>query len=214
MLTQVDTARTYCEGTCEEYLGQIDTKGRGVKIETKLYPAKVSQSLEVQDSLLDFHRTGWPKAELSHIPQRRVTALAPYMVKRALYDAIFAGSAKVPRCVYEGFESRVGLILHSLGLSHSQQTIVSWRCGTSTARIVIPHSRIHSKASMICTRKGSSRDLGSQTICRASLSPPRLLVYQSNLFHRWEVAEIVGICKANGYIQPTSYQGRYNAIYR
>ncbi|PPQ85274.1 hypothetical protein CVT25_010047 [Psilocybe cyanescens] len=30
----------------------------------------------------------------------------------------------------------------------------------------------------------------------------------------WEVAEIVGICKANGYIQPTVYQGLYNAIHR
>lgn len=31
---------------------------------------------------------------------------------------------------------------------------------------------------------------------------------------RWEVAEMVGICKANGYIQPTAYQGIYNAIHR
>ncbi|KAI0826485.1 Aldo/keto reductase [Trametes gibbosa] len=30
----------------------------------------------------------------------------------------------------------------------------------------------------------------------------------------WEVAEIVGICRANGYIQPTVYQGIYNAIHR
>jgi len=30
----------------------------------------------------------------------------------------------------------------------------------------------------------------------------------------WEVAEIVGICKANDYIQPTAYQGIYNAIHR
>ncbi|KAF8964664.1 Aldo/keto reductase [Flammula alnicola] len=30
----------------------------------------------------------------------------------------------------------------------------------------------------------------------------------------WEVAEIVAICKANGYIQPTAYQGIYNAIHR
>ncbi|EIN08286.1 Aldo/keto reductase [Punctularia strigosozonata HHB-11173 SS5] len=29
----------------------------------------------------------------------------------------------------------------------------------------------------------------------------------------WEVAEIVGICKTNGYIQPTVYQGVYNAIH-
>ena len=31
---------------------------------------------------------------------------------------------------------------------------------------------------------------------------------------RWEVAEIVCICRANGYIQPTAYQGIYNAIHR
>ncbi|KAF7440761.1 hypothetical protein PC9H_001109 [Pleurotus ostreatus] len=30
----------------------------------------------------------------------------------------------------------------------------------------------------------------------------------------WEVAEIVGICKANRYILPTVYQGIYNAIHR
>ncbi|KAF9069987.1 Aldo/keto reductase [Rhodocollybia butyracea] len=30
----------------------------------------------------------------------------------------------------------------------------------------------------------------------------------------WEVAEIAGICKANGYIMPSAYQGIYNAIHR
>lgn len=30
----------------------------------------------------------------------------------------------------------------------------------------------------------------------------------------WEVAEIVQICRANGYVQPTVYQGIYNAIHR
>ncbi|PPQ66846.1 hypothetical protein CVT26_009625 [Gymnopilus dilepis] len=30
----------------------------------------------------------------------------------------------------------------------------------------------------------------------------------------WEVAEIVSICRANGYIQPTAYQGIYNAVHR
>ena len=30
----------------------------------------------------------------------------------------------------------------------------------------------------------------------------------------WEVAEIVGICRANGYVQPSVYQGIYNAIQR
>jgi aflatoxin B1 aldehyde reductase len=39
---QVDTARTYCGGTSEEYLGKIDWKQKGLKLETKLYPAKVN----------------------------------------------------------------------------------------------------------------------------------------------------------------------------
>ncbi|KAI0753607.1 Aldo/keto reductase [Fomes fomentarius] len=30
----------------------------------------------------------------------------------------------------------------------------------------------------------------------------------------WEVAEIVQICKANGYVLPTVYQGSYNAVHR
>ncbi len=32
--------------------------------------------------------------------------------------------------------------------------------------------------------------------------------------YSWEIAEIVQICGANGYIQPTAYQGIYNAIHR
>lgn len=30
----------------------------------------------------------------------------------------------------------------------------------------------------------------------------------------WEVAEIVGICEAKGYVKPAVYQGIYNAIHR
>ncbi|KAF8210978.1 Aldo/keto reductase [Mycena galopus ATCC 62051] len=30
----------------------------------------------------------------------------------------------------------------------------------------------------------------------------------------WEVAEMVGICKQHGYVQPAVYQGSYNAIHR
>jgi aflatoxin B1 aldehyde reductase len=39
--SQIDTARVYCSGTSEEYLGKIDWDGKGFKLETKLYPAKV-----------------------------------------------------------------------------------------------------------------------------------------------------------------------------
>jgi len=33
-------------------------------------------------------------------------------------------------------------------------------------------------------------------------------------FASWEVAEVVGICKANGWVQPKIYQAMYNAITR
>ncbi|KAK7677164.1 hypothetical protein QCA50_019873 [Cerrena zonata] len=33
-------------------------------------------------------------------------------------------------------------------------------------------------------------------------------------FTSWEVAEVVGLCRANGWVQPTAYQGLYNAIHR
>ena len=32
--------------------------------------------------------------------------------------------------------------------------------------------------------------------------------------HRWEVAEIMEICKSNGYVKPSVYQGIYNAVHR
>ncbi|KAI8929603.1 Aldo/keto reductase [Entophlyctis helioformis] len=33
-------------------------------------------------------------------------------------------------------------------------------------------------------------------------------------YSAWQVMEVYGICKANGYVLPTVYQGRYNAISR
>lgn len=38
---QIDTARAYCGGTSEEYLGKLDWQKRGLKMETKLYPTVV-----------------------------------------------------------------------------------------------------------------------------------------------------------------------------
>jgi aryl-alcohol dehydrogenase-like predicted oxidoreductase len=34
------------------------------------------------------------------------------------------------------------------------------------------------------------------------------------VFFRWEVAEMCLIARQNGWIQPTAYQGIYNAIHR
>lgn len=60
--------------------------------------------------------------------------------------------------------------------------------------------------------------------CESSLPSALLIVLKeivldsqefglSNFFS-WEVAEFVAIAKKNGWIQPTVYQGRYNAIER
>ncbi|KAG6805098.1 hypothetical protein H0H92_000709, partial [Tricholoma furcatifolium] len=35
----IDTATLYTAGTSEQYLGKIDWKSKGLKLETKLYPA-------------------------------------------------------------------------------------------------------------------------------------------------------------------------------
>lgn len=39
---EVDAARTYCGGTNEEYLAAVGWKERGLVVDTKLYPNKVS----------------------------------------------------------------------------------------------------------------------------------------------------------------------------
>src|ERR1700683_1356398 len=67
---------------------------------------------------------------------------------------------------------------------------------------------------MTSTRKESSRGLAFRTTCRVYL--PIYATSSDETHHHlsWEVAEIVGICKANGYIQPTAYQGIYNAVHR
>ncbi|KAH7913812.1 NADP-dependent oxidoreductase domain-containing protein [Hygrophoropsis aurantiaca] len=42
----------------------------------------------------------------------------------------------------------------------------------------------------------------------------RFEIFGLSNFAAWEVAEIVGICKANGWVQPKIYQAMYNAITR
>lgn len=43
--SQIDTARVYCGGTSEEYLGKVNAEERGLLLETKLYPSIVSHFL-------------------------------------------------------------------------------------------------------------------------------------------------------------------------
>lgn len=40
-MAQIDTAKTYSQGTSEEFLGKINWKERGLAMDTKLYPNAV-----------------------------------------------------------------------------------------------------------------------------------------------------------------------------
>ena len=46
------------------------------------------------------------------------------------------------------------------------------------------------------------------------LPPARFHGTHNLLPSSWEVAEIVGICKAKGYVMPSVYQGIYNPVHR
>ncbi|KAJ7063117.1 Aldo/keto reductase [Mycena amicta] len=133
--TEIDSARTYCAGTSEEFLGQIDWKAKGLLIETKLAPRiDITHSPEDlrKNLMLSLKALNATSIEMwyLHAPDRSV----PYEVTMKAVDELYR----------EGYFKRFGI---------------------------------------------------------------------SN-YAAWEVAEICGICKANGYVQPTAYQGIYNAIHR
>ncbi|KAL5527047.1 hypothetical protein ACEPAG_5838 [Sanghuangporus baumii] len=143
---EIDTARAYCGGTSEEYLGKINWQKRGLKIDTKLYPTIASQRMLAAGSEPISHRPedlrkylqiqlkalNTDKIEMwyLHGPDRST----PYDVTMKAVDELYK----------EGYFKRFGI---------------------------------------------------------------------SN-YASWEVAEIVTICRERGYIQPTAYQGLYNAIHR
>ncbi|KAJ7684994.1 Aldo/keto reductase [Mycena polygramma] len=133
---EIDTARTYCGGTSEEYLGQIAWKDKGLLIETKLAP-----------------RLG-----ITHSPED---------LRKHLMMSIKALNAKSPLEMW---------YLHAPDRS-------------------VPYE-VTMQAVNELYQEGHFKRFGISN------------------FASWEVAEIVGICKANGYIQPTAYQGIYNAIHR
>ncbi|KAJ7743266.1 Aldo/keto reductase [Mycena maculata] len=134
---EIDTARVYCGGTSEEYLGKIDWQEKGILMETKLYPALPYGMSHSPDDLRKFllaslKALNTDKLEMwyLHAPDRTT----PYEVTMKAVDELYK----------EGHFKRFGI---------------------------------------------------------------------SN-YMSWEVAEIVGICKKFGYIQPTAYQGIYNVIQR
>ncbi|THH17993.1 hypothetical protein EW146_g2930 [Bondarzewia mesenterica] len=144
--TEIDTARVYCGGTSEEYLRKIDWKGRGLKMETKLYP-NVKPGVALDPS----------REPISHTPE--------------------------------------SLRLH---LERSLKAL-------NTDKLDMWYLHAPDRTTSYEVTMKAVNDL-----------------YKEGLFERfgisnyasWEVAEIVGICRANDYIQPTAYQGIYNAIHR
>ncbi|KAF7316049.1 Aldo-ket-red domain-containing protein [Mycena indigotica] len=152
---EVDTARFYCKGTSEEYLGKVDWKAKGILMETKLYPTKRALTMkhllgpEIYEQLQKFG--------VSHTPEdvRKHLALSLDAVKTDCLEMFY---------------------LHGPDRATPYEVTL--------------------KAVDELYREGKFKRFGISN------------------YAAWEVAEIVGICKANGYILPTVYQGVYNAIQR
>ncbi|TFK72509.1 Aldo/keto reductase [Pluteus cervinus] len=138
--TEVDTARVYASGTSEEYLGKVDWRGKGLVLETKLFP---------RDS---------PTDPIDHSP-----------------------------------ESLRKHLLRSLKAPMRSMSIDMWYLHAPDRSV--PYE-ITMKAVNDLYKDGYFRRFGISN------------------YPAWEVAEIVGICRTNGWIQPTAYQGIYNAIHR
>ncbi|KAH9483766.1 Aldo-keto reductase [Psilocybe cubensis] len=137
--TEIDTARGYCSGTSEEYLGKIDLAAKGLKLETKLYPVKGGAEPIAHDE------AGLRKHLAVSLEALNVKSLEMWYLHGPDRTVPYEETLRVVNDLYkEGYFKRFGI---------------------------------------------------------------------SN-YTAWEVAEIVGICKANGYIQPSAYQGIYNAIHR
>ena len=54
---EIDSARVYGEGTCEEYLGELDYEKRGMIMDTKLYPSARGNSVMAFKKGWDTHAT-------------------------------------------------------------------------------------------------------------------------------------------------------------
>ncbi|KAA1472011.1 Aldo/keto reductase [Dentipellis sp. KUC8613] len=142
--TEIDTARVYAGGTSEEYLGKIDWQGRGLKMETKLYPNT---------------------------------------------NPNLAGSIDVIKHTPEGLRLHLDRSLKALNTDklemwylHGPDRSVPYEVTLKTVNELYKEGKFN--------RFGISN------------------------YMAWEVAEMVLICRTNGWIQPTAYQGIYNAIHR
>jgi len=141
---EIDAARTYCGGTCEEYLGKIDWQRRGLKMETKLAPRLASRATEAVH-------------QITHSP--------------------------------EDLRKNLEISLRALKTNQLEMWYLHAPDRTTPYEVTL-------KAVNDLYKEGKFKRFGISN------------------YMAWEIAEIVGICKANGYIQPTAYQGIYNAVHR
>ncbi|TFK50684.1 Aldo/keto reductase [Heliocybe sulcata] len=144
---EIDTARVYCGGTSEEYLGKINWQKRGLVMDTKLYPSAAAQHRMKRDGL----------AVITHAPEDLRTHL-----------------------------------LASLKALNTNQIDMWYLHGPDRTT---PYD-VTLKAVNDLYKEGYFKRFGISN------------------YMAWEVAEMVAICRANGYIQPTAYQGIYNAMHR
>ncbi|KZS98927.1 Aldo/keto reductase [Sistotremastrum niveocremeum HHB9708] len=142
---EIDTARVYCGGTSEEYLGKIGWQERGLKMDTKLYPSP--------------GRNAMLGSAISHSPED--------LRKHLLASLKALNTDKIEMWYLHGPDR-------------------------------------HSGTSYEDTMRGVNDLYKEGYFKRFGISN----------YMAWEVAEIVSICRRNGWIQPTAYQGIYNAIHR
>ncbi|KZO91825.1 Aldo/keto reductase [Calocera viscosa TUFC12733] len=142
--TEVDTARGYCGGTSEEYLGKIGWQKRGLVMQTKLYPTAARNRLGHLGAI-DHSTEG---------------------VRKGLEASLKALQADKIDTFY----------LHGPDRSTPYEETL--------------------KAVNDLHKEGKFNRFGISN-------------YMS-----WEVAEMVMISRDNGWIQPTLYQGIYNAVHR
>ncbi|EIW65256.1 Aldo/keto reductase [Trametes versicolor FP-101664 SS1] len=143
---EIDTAKTYSQGTSEELLGKINWKERGLAMDTKLYP-----------------------------------------------------NAGDPRWAALGIET----------VSHSPEDLRKF--------LDRQLKTLNTDSLDMWYLHGPDRTTPYEDTLRGVND-----LYKEGKFKRfgisnymsWEVAEIVGICEAKGYVKPAVYQGIYNAIHR
>ncbi|KIP05713.1 hypothetical protein PHLGIDRAFT_488312 [Phlebiopsis gigantea 11061_1 CR5-6] len=143
---ELDCARTYAAGTCEEILGDISWRERGLAMDTKLYPTAASA-----------RQIGPGGTSISHSP--------------------------------EDLRRHLDISLKALKTNSIDMWYLHGPDRTTPYEVTL--KAVHE---LYVERKFKRFGLSN--------------------FTAWEVAEIVGICQANGYIMPTAYQGIYNAVHR